>query len=988
MDFDKGILDEFITEASEHLASVEDALLGLEKAVGGPSYADIVNKVFRAVHTVKGTSGFMGLKNLADVAHLAETILSLMRSGEMLPNPANIDALLGAVDAIREMLANVETSNEYDISEVLERLKSVLEGGKPPEAIPEGLFDGGNTPVPDEPKIIEAVEPTSAVAFDMPKAEPGASSSPSSEANLELLLATNSDDEPTAPKAVAPPPQVAAATPQAPHSPSSTSPPSPPPTVPKQAAAPVSGEQPEKAVERRKDDRGADTVRVKLPTLNKLMQLAGELVLVRNQQLLSKDKSDPLLKAHIQRLNIVTSELQETIMATRMQPIGNILGKFPRVVRDLGKKLGKQVELEISGNEVELDNTILEALSDPLTHLIRNSCDHGVEMPEQRLAAGKPEMGRIAIRAFHGNGQVNMEIADDGKGIDPKFIAKKCIEKGLKTEEELSAMIESEIVSLILLPGFSTAEKLSDVSGRGVGMDVVKASIEKMGGSLDIESQVGKGTVMRMRLPLTMAILQCLVVEVGNIRFAIPQANIEELACLYDEEVKNRIESAGSREVFRLRNRLLPMIRLEELLKRKEKFTDRVNAEIMNRYRQEQERKFADAINKKTDEGEDDFKVTQSLNFVVLKVNMATFGLIVDRVVGTEEIVVKPMHPALKSLYCYTGVTVMGDGKVALILDVQGVARHAGISTEESTEANESEDRAIVDMQNVLLFKNGANEQFAVGLPAIKRIETISRSRIEFVGGKEYITVEGISTMVVRLDKYLNVSPCDEKEVMYLLMPKHFKHHFGVLASSLLDTIETSSELNTESYLDDGVLGTSIIKDRMTLFPDINAIIEKAEPGWFQERVTRFAGSAKKNILLVDDSQFFRQLVRKHLESFGYMVVLAEHGQDAIRKLKEADFDLIISDIQMPVMDGIHLIKALRGNANWRSKPAIALSGLNSEASIRKATEAGFDRYALKSDKETLLSLVADLLNPASDPIPPHAENANRIHGNDVTVRR
>jgi len=914
MDFDKSILGEFITEVKEHLETVEDDLLVLEKGADDSAYADTVNKVFRAVHTVKGTAGFLGLKNMSAVAHLGETILSKLRSGELKPNSTLVDVLLGAVDTIRAMLDDVEHSNEHDITNIMARLEAILDPNAAPAA----------AEVPAQPPSVQP-----AVA---PSVEADVKEAPGAEAQIPV-------------------PQIPAPQMAAPEV-------APPPAIVERRKPRDGGD----IQERRKEEARGDTVRIKISVLDKLMQLAGELVLVRNQQLLSKDKSDPQLKGHIQRLNIVTAELQETIIATRMQPIGNLLGKFPRIVRDLGKKLGKQVELEVSGNEVELDNTILEALSDPLTHLVRNCCDHGIESPQDRLRAGKPEVGFVDLRAYHGNGQVNIEITDDGKGIDPAFIRRKVAEKGLKAEAELAAMTEGEIVSLILLPGFSTAETLSDVSGRGVGMDVVKTSIEKLGGSLDIESHVGKGTVIRMRMPLTLAIIPSLMVTMGKHRYAIPQLNVDELVCLYDDDVRDKIESAGSREVFRLRDQLLPMVRLKEVLERGEKFSEAANVESIEGFRQAQERKQAEHLNKRLAGGNGDGKLSQSLNFVVLSVNNVNFGLIVDGILGTEEIVVKPVHPSLKSLYCFAGVTVMGDGNVALILDAQGIAKHAGITADEKKDGHSKQIATGPETHASLLFKSGGDETFGMALQIIKRIETVSPAQIEKVGGKEYMTIEGASTLIIRLEKHLNVSPCVDRNEMYLLLPKHFKNPYGLLVSTLLDTAETSIELNTESYQEEGILGTSIVKGKMTLFPDLDALAEMAEPAWFAKDKSEMADGVRNRILYVEDSAFHRSLVKKYLGTKGYVVLTAENGLDGLAKLEESEFDIVISDLQMPVMDGMHFMKNMRGNQRWKDLPAIALTAMNSEAIKSKASEAGFDRYVLKADRVGLLSNISELL--------------------------
>ncbi len=874
----------------------------------------------------------MGLKNLADVAHAGETILSMLRANEIQPDATLVDSLLQAVDSISGMLDDAENSNECDISKVMARLEKVINKTHLEEASAQEVGTAASKATSLPGSEIPQTVPS-------PSPERGNISSPVSlgDATAESTTTRTQDLSETAELA-----DLQAA--MADRGKSDTG-----ETV---------------ILEKRKDDSSRkDTVRIKLDLLNELMQLAGELVLVRNQQLLSVDKSDPQARTNLQRLNIVTSELQETIMATRMQPIGNLFGKFTRIVRDLGKKLGKQIEIEITGSEVELDNTILEALSDPLTHLVRNCCDHGIESPPDRARSGKPEVGRMVLRAYHESGQINIEITDDGKGIDPKFIRRKILEKGLKTEAELSAMGDKEITALILLPGFSTAEKLSDVSGRGVGMDVVKTSIEGLGGTLDIDSQVGRGTTIYMRLPLTLAIIPCLVVMVGEYRYAIPQVNLEELVCLYDEDVKNKIECAGGREVYRQRNQLLPMVRLEEVFKRDKRFSERVNAEIAEFHRHGQERRYLEYLNRKSEPGNEDLRFTQSLNFAVLKVGLNSFGLIVDRVIGTEEIVVKPMHPSLKSLGSYAGATVMGDGKVALIVDAMGIARHAGISLDgRAGAAAKLAAQVFTDTQTVLLFASGPEEQFAMALPLIKRIESIPVSRIEKIGGKEYITIDDVSTLVLRLDKHLNVSACEDKEEMYLILPKHCKNPFGILASRLVDTQTTSIDLNTESYKEEGLLGTAIIKDKMTLFLDIHSLIERAEPTWFPSRRAPGSGGSNRRILLVEDSPFFRQLAKKHLESEGYRVTTAENGQEGLTKINEHEFDLVVSDIQMPIMDGLAFLKNLRDGERQKSIPAIALTSLDSTADRARASEAGFNRYELKMNRDGLLTSVSELL--------------------------
>ncbi|MFQ5560772.1 MAG: chemotaxis protein CheW, partial [Nitrospinota bacterium] len=678
----------------------------------------------------------------------------------------------------------------------------------------------------------------------------------------------------------------------------------------------------------------------------------------------SVDTSDPVAMGNAQRLDIVTTELQGTIMETRMQPIGNLFSRFTRVVRDLSRKLNKSVEIQVSGSEVELDNTILEALADPMTHLVRNSCDHGLELPQDRIQAGKPETGIISLTAAHESGHIHVKIEDNGRGINLDAVKKKAVEKGLKTEKEIALLKEKEIVSLILLPGFSTTQQVSDLSGRGVGMDVVNSAIERLGGSLEIDSAEGKGTSISMRLPLTLAIIPCLIVAVGNHRYAIPQVNLEELVCLYDEDVLTKMECAGNQEVYRLRDELLPMVRFEEVLKSKEPFSDTFRAVLTEKYRKKRE-ELQQKYKKDCDDG-GKIHLQDSLNFAVLHVGAIRFGLMVDRVIGTEEIVVKPMHPALNSLKCYSGATVMGDGRVAMILDVQGVVKHVGLDTISKDEIRENVTRqgASTELQSVLLFTAGKNEQFALPLPLIKHIENIRLSEFEIVGDKEYVTINGESTLIIRLDNYLKVSETTDSENMFLILPKFVRQPVGILTSSLIGTTDIELNLNTDGYMEEGLFGTSIIDEKMTLFPDIPTILKKARPEWFTRLDDKEHTRDRSRILLVENAFYYLNLLRGYLESQGYEVVTAENGEEGLEKIQGEKFDCVLSELTMPGMDGFSFLKNLRSGSNQQDVPVICLSSTDSFQERRKAEEKGFDRYEVKMDTGHLLSTVSEVVHP------------------------
>ncbi len=1019
MKYDKELIGEFVIESKEHLSNIEEDFLEMERTCESLD-PQLVDKVFRAIHSIKGAAGFLGLKKVNDLSHVMETILQMVRSGETKPVPKLVDALLSGVDSLNSMLEDIFNSEKIDIQKVVDRLSSLLAKQVSPKAkkelqrsVPVLDADGVETGFEVSEFILnnrpKAHEYLYVLKYDLQEMQRKGGLSPvalvkellsmgeiltakinTSAKSLsedlsakplfyEVLYSTVLDPDLVCQAARLPKDRIARAFKSGEEAKSAAAParqeedsvqeeaaaPSPEPAAPPvKAAAPEAAPAEEQAGDsssdsKRKSSEHPDTIRINLSILDKLMTLAGELVLVRNQHLMRfSDTSDAASRGISQRLDIVTSELQETIMRTRMQPVGNVLGKLPRIVRDLTQKLGKRIELELVGEDVELDKTILETLADPLTKIIRNRCDHGVESAEVRVMAGKHGGGRILVRAFHEGGQINIEIADDGGGINPEKVKAKALSMGIVTKEQLSQMSEKEVIRLITRPGFSTAEKVTEVSGRGVGMDVVMSSIEKMGGTLDIVSNLGAGTTMIMRLPLTLAIIPCLIVNVSGQRYAIPQVNLEELVCLYDDDIRKRIECENNQEVYRLRDRLLPMVRLDEAFARAEAFTPEVKCEITERHRLDLERQAAEG------------KLRGSMTFAVVKVGPDRFGLIVDNVLGTEEIVVKPMHSALKSLKIYSGATVMGDGKCALILDIDGLAAHAGLDFSDSSKdsaarGKSASARAAEETQTVLLFKNGPDEQFAVPLPLIRRIERIQRSEIERAGDREFIPLDGVPTRILRIDKVFKVSPCVEKDEMFLIVPKHCSRPFGILMSSLIDITNSPLNLNTDSMAEDGILGSSMLRGHLTLYPDIYRMIERLEPEMAQERKAKSGQSddaVPKRILLVEDAVFFRQLVKGYLEAGGYEVKTAVNGREGLEVLERGGFDLVVSDIEMPVMDGWEFVKALRADKRNAGLPVIALTALDAEKDVQKAKEAGFDKYQVKIERDALLETVADSL--------------------------
>lgn len=988
IDFDKELLNEFIIESNEHLSSMEQDMLLLEKQ-GADIDGALIDKVFRAIHSIKGSAGFLGLQKISELSHTMETILQMIRSKELIPDHKMVDSLLAGIDKLQIMLNSIENSEKVDIQKVHDKLCSLLAKAVSPKIKAEinnsvKLFDINGLDADFEVNEFvfnrrpgnhehlyvlnydlsemnrkNGISPVNLVKELISTGEILDSRLSSTADNLEedlalkpllykVLYSTVLADDLIQNAAKLPMENIKEIMTERTKK-----------TKSEKILKTIDLEEPKEqpasqtaaALPGTSTSNGAHndtTVRINVDILDKLMTLAGELVLVRNQHLMAfNNTADTTARGISQRLDLVTTELQETIMRTRMQPMGNILSKLPRIVRDLSQKLNKKIEISLIGEDVELDKTLLESLSDPLVHIIRNSCDHGIETPELREKNKKKATGIITVKAFHDEGQISIQIKDDGQGLNLERIKEKALKNGLKNKDELAQMTEKDIMMLITLPGFSTAEKVSDISGRGVGMDVVKTAIEKLGGTLEIASKPGTGTTITLKMPLTLAIIPCLIVMVQGERFAIPQVNVEELVCLYGNEMYSKIEIDNNQEVYRLRDMILPIVRLSEVIGRRKKFNVKTKNEISEKHRTPENRQTNSSDN---------------LTITVVKSGNNRFGVIIDLVTGTEEIVVKPMHAALKNITIYSGATVMGDGKCAMILDVNGLASHAGIDFAEAKSQDtirNAQKKAADDTQTVLLFKYGLKEQFAVALPLIKRIEKISRNQIEEVGSKEYININNVSTSIVRLDKVFEVSPCPEQDEYFLLLPKHARTPTGLLLSSLIDIICIPLTLDTETYKQDGILSTAVIKEHMTLFPDIYRVIELLSPE-YRNRQETVKDDKKKKILLVEDAIFFRQLVKGYLESGGFDVTIAENGKQALDLFKSAAFDMIVSDLEMPEMDGWDFMKKIRAEKSNGKVPAIALTALETETEKAKAMEAGYNNFQVKIDREGLLNTISE----------------------------
>ncbi|MBI9087659.1 MAG: chemotaxis protein CheW [Desulfobacterium sp.] len=730
------------------------------------------------------------------------------------------------------------------------------------------------------------------------------------------------------------------------------------------------------------------SLRVNVNLLDTLMNLAGELVLSRNQLLQGITSSNgKATELAGQRIDMITSELQETIMQTRMQPIASIFNKFTRVVRDLSKQLGKSIDLAIEGKEVELDKTILESINDPLTHLVRNSVDHGIEPTHLREKIGKPKTGTITLKAFHDAGQVNIVISDDGKGLDPEGIAQAAVKKGLRSDQQIAEMSDKEKTDLILLPGFSTAEKVTDVSGRGVGMDVVVTNLEKLGGIIEIESTLGTGTTIQIKLPLTLAIIPSQIISVGKEQYAVPQVNLDELLRIPAAQVKEKIEKVGDADVVRLRGNLLPLLNLSEVLGIKKTYVHpEDNAEHQDRRTSISDRRSfqmdasGEPLNGQERATEDEQKERQgkdrryhassAINIAVVSAGSYKYGLVVDELKDSEEIVVKPLGRHLKRCSGYAGATIMGDGKVALILDVSNLGQMAELTTMAETErvskaAREAEEakKRAKDKASLLVFKNDEHEHFAAPLNLVERIERIPSSSIELVGGKKVVQYRGGTLPLYELSQVANVGNLPEREQQEIIVFKVKDRELGLMVTPPVDAVEVSLEIDDSTLKQACINGSMIIEGHTTLLVDIFGLVKELNPDWFEEEkaaAAEMTEDGQKVILFAEDSAFFRNQVKGFMIEEGYKVYAAEDGAiawDLLDKHKE-EIDIVVTDLEMPNMDGFELTERIKNHPEFSHFKVIALTSLASDAHISQGERVGIDAYEIKLDRENLMKVI------------------------------
>ncbi len=913
------LLSEFLTETAESMDVLDTELIKLEQ---NPNDQAILSNIFRLVHTIKGTCGFLGLPRLEAVAHASENVLGRIRDGELTVTEGAVSLVLESLDQIKMILKGLEQTEAEpagDDTDLIRRLNHLAETGQVPG-------DESGSSVDDEDAAtamaMEAEIKTSAgsAAFDaMLNSEEVAEDSPELQAAFNNAVYKGPGDPFAAVKEQDDEPEAAAS------------------TLPVKAAstAPSAAAKEDVIPAEKKEGAGVtQTIRVNVDLLENLMTMVSELVLTRNQLLqILRSQGDSDFNAPLQRLSHVTSELQEGVMKTRMQPIGNAWAKLPRIVRDLSLELDKKIDLQMIGAETELDRQVLEIIKDPLTHMVRNSADHGIELPAERVAAGKRDTGTITLNAYHEGGHILIRISDDGKGLAADKIRAKAVSIGLASESELDSMTEHQIQQFIFAAGFSTAAAVTAVSGRGVGMDVVKSNIDKIGGTVELASIEGKGTTFTIKIPLTLAIVSALIVECGSERFAIPQISVVELVRA-SADAEHKIEMIHGTPVLRLRNRLLPLINLRKLL---------------------------------DVEGADDMTDLDEAFIVVSQVGPHTFGIIVDKIYDAEEIVVKPVSSLLRQIPIFAGNTILGDGSVIMILDPNGIAQATGdLQTVDQLTQEANEARVETDNERValLLFRADGKQPKAVPLALIARLEEIDFDQVEFSNGRAMVQYRGTLMPLIPVNPAESFPTTGKKPTLVF---SDRSRSMGLVVDEILDIVEDHLVVE-HGATKEGFVGSAIVNGKATEIIDTAHYLTVAFPNWFghdqgsgslEEKASR-----KKRVLIVDDSAFFRNLLTPMLSVAGYSVTSVDSAEAALELYKRGDnFDGIVSDIEMPGKSGFELVEELRAGGRWSGIPIVAMSSHTTQSDLERGHAVGFTDYVSKQDREGLLQALAETLD-------------------------
>lgn len=955
------LINEFLVESFENLTSINEDLTNLEK---NPNDKELLNKIYRTTHTMKGSAGFLGYKKLQDLTHSAENLLEEIRENRIQINSKIIDSLLNAFDLSSLILKAIENNNcegDVDIlsikkkldsffvtnnneesfnpsesgvsSAALESLKELIGEGKVDESAIAEFEPQDNTKIEANHTTEKECEPeVSDAAMDSLK-----------ELITDGVLGENVMDQLE--------------------------------EYDSQQQAPVQPEQQAQKVENvfvdKKEEKVSKSiadsfVRVNVSVLDKIMNTVGELVLNRNQIMqFSNEANNHELTKLSQHLNTITSELQSEVMSTRMQPIGSVLSSFERLVRDFSRSNNKIINLKLSGQETELDKTLIEAIKDPLVHIIRNACDHGIETTNERQLNGKHTDGTIWIKSYNESGQVTIEISDDGIGLNRTKIGKKALEKNLITDDEYSLMKDHQVYALIFHPGFSTAKEVTNISGRGVGLDVVKTNIEKIGGTVSVSSTLGEGTTFKLRIPLTLAIVPALVIKSKNEFFAVPQLNLVELVRLESDKDKTLIEKIHGSEFFKLRGNLTPVFRLNEVLK-----LDDVSARSV--------KLNANFQPSKEENAKVENKELKTENIIVLTAEDQCFGIIVDEILDTEEIVVKPLSNNLKHLSHFGGATIMGDGKVALILDALGFLNTVTESKERvkddffSNEEVKIDNYNTGDLQENLLFRLGDSRLYAIPLQLVTRLEEFNIRNIEKTGNQPIIRYLNAPMPLINVEKTLRLNGIsvlerpveDDTQTLSCIVTTIRGKNYGIVVDEIRDISIDNADIDATAIDREGILGTIFINDKTVSLIDIYKIIEEQGLGVKNKVISSHKKmKSDKKILLVDDSAMYRKMEADALIEAGYQVDVANNGKHGLEVLELNNYDLLITDIEMPILDGYNFASKVRSESNQKDIKIVALSTKASDEDRQKGMQSGFDYHLEKFKKDEVLDLVTKILN-------------------------
>ena len=1065
------LMEELVQESMDHMETIEPDFLEMEEQLADTS-EDLINRIFRAMHSIKGGFGFVAKAKIVELAHVMENVLMRVRDGEVKVTGPMVEALISGTDTLRKMIEDVEGSDSMDISEHLRDLAPFTkEGGGAELAEEQGLDSGGVAPksggesahnflkdVPEECReTVQAdFQEGLGIYLFLDKGDAGINETFINELNSTgnvlyhgkdfgsdaVIFSTvldrdmvecglDSDDNCTMSQLGVDPIPVSATLTGAEVEPA----PAPAATKDVAPSAKEEGEGSSKesaSAKKAAPKKSVESIRVRTDILNNLIDTAGELILGRNRvmdtvgrplsemevvadklqrmgevlgqlRLTMNEKQDsqskwldeglrdiersmmdigsvrlqesPGVGPIFQNFSQISSEIQNGIMGTRLQPVGAVFSKFPRVIRDMNRKLGKEIDLQIEGEDVELDKSVIEGLGDPLTHLVRNSADHGVETPDVREQMGKPRKGIVLLQARHEGGQVHIVIRDDGGGIDPERMRKKAAESGMMSREEAYQLTDKDAQKLIFAAGFSTAKEVTDVSGRGVGMDVVRTNIENLGGRIDINSKVGEGTTLTLIMPLTLAIIPSLEVGTAGRHFAIPQVAIEELVRVSPVEMAEKMVTVGGEPVLKLRDELLPVVDLAELLEvervaedsegrrfvdRRSRLVDR-RSEELNDDVPEQE-----AEDLKNERHKDRRSVKESLFIVVLHGASTRYGLAVDKLLSPQEVVVKPLSNRLKEVSVYAGATIRSDGSVAMILDADGIAREANIREARTRKQADAaaEHANIREAQTMLEFGVGTGDLFSVNLSMVARVEQIDPERLQKTGDREFLRYDDSSLPIIRLENHLPIGEATEdKEELFVLVPRLVPHPIGIAICKPKGIFETDAEMDSNQMSGGGIHGTQVIDGRMVIFLDLYALFEKAMPDLYEKVHEEKVDMSKHRVLLAEDTALFRTVMGDFLRSLGFGTVdVAENGQIALNMLEKEPYDLLVTDIVMPEMDGIQLTKALRRDDRLNHIKVIAVTSLMNESDKKRILDSGVDSYQQKLDKDTLSHVVMGLL--------------------------